>query len=229
MPRLRKSHSAVFKDELGIIAVGMTPAFGIGQRALLVRTPDGNILWDCISLIDDTMVEIIKGLGGIKAIAISHPHYYTTMLEWSRAFGGVPVYLHEKDSEWILRNGPEIALWSGETKQISSGVTLIRVGGHYPGGTAMHWEAGAGGRGALFSGDLLQVVADRKSLGFMWSYPNFIPLGEKVVRKIEERVSPWKFDRIYGAFWNCVIETAGKRVVAQSVARHIELLSREPD
>ena len=27
-------------------------------------------------------------LGGIAAIAISHPHYYTSMVEWSRAFGG---------------------------------------------------------------------------------------------------------------------------------------------
>jgi glyoxylase-like metal-dependent hydrolase (beta-lactamase superfamily II) len=229
LPRLRKSHSAVIKDESGVIAIGTAPSFGIGQRALLVRTPQGNILWDCISLIDDTMVEIIKGLGGIKAIAISHPHYYTTMLEWSRAFGGVPIYLHEKDSEWILRSGPEVAFWNGETREISPGVTLIRVGGHYPGGAAMHWEAGAGGKGALFTGDLLQVVADRKFLGFMWSYPNFIPLGEKAVRKIEERVRPWKFDKIYGAFWDRVIEADGKRVVAESVARHIELLSREAD
>jgi len=229
LSRLRKSHSAIFKDESGVIAIGTSPSFGIGQRALLVRTPQGNILWDCISLIDDTMVEIIKGLGGIKAIAISHPHYYTTMLEWSRAFGGVPIYLHEKDSKWILRKGPEIALWSSETKEISPGVTLIRVGGHYPGGAAMHWEGGSGGKGALFAGDLLQVVADRKFLGFMWSYPNFIPLGQKVVKAIEERVSPWKFDKIYGAFWDRVIEVDAKRVVAESVARHIELLSREAD
>jgi glyoxylase-like metal-dependent hydrolase (beta-lactamase superfamily II) len=229
LPRLRRTHSAVFKNESGVLAIGTSPSFAIGQRAFLVRSAGGNVLWDCISFIDDAMVDLIRGLGGLKAIAISHPHYYTTMLEWSRAFGGVPIYLHEKDQEWILRSGPEIELWSGETKEIAPGMTLLRVGGHYPGGAAMHWAEGADGKGALFSGDLLQVVADRKFLGFMWSYPNFIPLGERAVRKIEERVAPWNFDKIYGAFWDRVIESDGKRVVAESVARHIELLSREPD
>ena len=56
------------------------PAFGIGQRALLVRTREGNILWDCVSLIDSDTVALIKALGGIYAIAISHPHYYTSMV-----------------------------------------------------------------------------------------------------------------------------------------------------
>jgi glyoxylase-like metal-dependent hydrolase (beta-lactamase superfamily II) len=229
LPRLRKTHSAIFRNESGVLAIGTSPSFAIGQRALLLRSAHGNVLWDCISLIDDAMVNLIKGLGGLKAIAISHPHYYTTMLEWSRAFGGIPIYLHEKDRQWIMRSGPEIELWGGETREISPGMTLIRVGGHYPGGAAMHWEEGAGGKGALFTGDLLQVVADRKFVSFMWSYPNFIPLGEQAVRKIQERVAPWKFDKIYGAFWDRVIESGGKRVVDESVARHIELLSREPD
>src|SRR3954447_14620570 len=100
LARLRKTHSAVFHGESGLIGIGTSPSFAIGQRALLVRSPAGNVLWDCISLVDDTMVEIINGLGGLKAIAISHPHYYTTMLEWSRAFGGIPIYLHEADSRW---------------------------------------------------------------------------------------------------------------------------------
>jgi len=36
----------------------------------------GNILWDCVSLIDSDTVARIQALGGISAIAISHPHYY---------------------------------------------------------------------------------------------------------------------------------------------------------
>jgi glyoxylase-like metal-dependent hydrolase (beta-lactamase superfamily II) len=229
LPRLRKTHSAVFRNESGVIGIGTAPSFGIDQRALLVRSPGGNILWDCISLVDDTMVELINGLGGIKAIAISHPHYYTTMLEWSRAFGGVPVYIHEADSKWIMRRGPELDLWKGETKEIAPGMTLIRAGGHFPGGVVMHWAQGADGKGALFSGDILQVVADRKFVSFMWSYPNFIPLGEKAVRTIASRTSSWQYDRIYGAFWGRVIESDGKRVVEASVARHIEQLSREAE
>ena len=53
---------------------------------------------------------------------------------------------------------------------------MICAGGHYPGGVVLHWAAGAGGKGALLSGDIVQVVQDNKSVSFMWSFPNFIPL-----------------------------------------------------
>src|SRR5215204_1049159 len=79
------------------------PAFGIGQRAILAHTPAGNVLWDCLALIDEATVDLLNGLGGVSAIAISHPHYYTTMVEWSRALGGVPIYLHAADRQWVMR------------------------------------------------------------------------------------------------------------------------------
>src|SRR5579871_256243 len=209
LTRLRKTHMATFRDDGGLIGIGTSPNIGIAQRALLVRSPHGNVLWDCVSLIDDTMVALINGLGGLKAIAISHPHYYTTMVDWSRAFGGIPVYLHQSDSEWIMRPDPCIALWEGGTKEILPGMTLICTRGHFEGGTVMHWAQGAGGKGAILSGDLLQVVADRKSLAFMRSYPNFIPLGEKAVRAVAATVAPFDYDVIYGAFWDRVILTDG--------------------
>src|SRR6266571_5082556 len=131
LPRLCRTHMPTFRDEAGMLGIGTAPAFGIGQRALLVRSPGGNVLWDCISLISDVMVDLLKGLGGIKAIAISHPHYYTTLTEWSRAFGGIPVYLHAADREWIMRPDPCIELWEGDTKEIAPGMTLVRTGGHY--------------------------------------------------------------------------------------------------
>ncbi len=90
--------NAYREHEPGIIGIGTQPSFAIGQRALLIRTPHGNVLWDCISLIDAATVTLIKGLGGLKAIAISHPHFYTTCVEWSRAFG-VPVHLHAADRQ----------------------------------------------------------------------------------------------------------------------------------
>jgi hypothetical protein len=225
--RLRKTHIATFRDDGGLIGIGMSPNFGIAQRALLVRAAAGNVLWDCISLIDPTMVDIIVGLGGLKAIAISHPHYYTTCVEWSRAFGDIPVYLHKADSEWIMRSDPCIQLWDGESKEIASGMTLIRTGGHYEGGAVMHWAQGAGGKGAILSGDLLQVVADRKFLGFMRSYPNFIPLGEKAVRAIAATVAPYQYDAIYGAFWDRVIPQHAGMAMDKSVERHIEWLQRD--
>jgi hypothetical protein len=86
--------NAIHELEPGLISLVTFPHFGIGQRAMFLRTPHGNVLWDCIALVDRATIEMINGMGGIKAIAISHPHYYTTMVEWSEAFGGVPVYLH---------------------------------------------------------------------------------------------------------------------------------------
>src|SRR5262249_22651407 len=138
----KRNMNAIRELEPGLIALLTFPHFGIGQRALFLRTPHGNILWDCIALVDRATIEMINAMGGIKAIAISHPHYYTTMVEWSGAFGGVPIHLHEADRKWIMRHSPSIALWKGQTKELLPGLTLICSGGHYPGGTVLHWGGG---------------------------------------------------------------------------------------
>src|SRR5258708_18052664 len=167
LKRLERSHMPTFRDEAGLVGIGIAPAFGINQRALLVPSGDGNVLWDCVSVVSDVMVELIKGVGGLKAIAISHPHYYTTMVEWSRAFDGIPVYLHAADQDSIMRPDPCLALWSGETKEIAPGMTLLRTGGHYDGGTIMHWAQGCEGRCALCAVGLWQAVARRKERALM--------------------------------------------------------------
>src|SRR5690606_11658126 len=138
------------------------------------------VLWDCIPLLDPALVEMVKGLGGVTAVAISHPHYYTSVVDWSRAFGGVPVYLHAADRRWVMRPDPAISFWDGDTKSLGDGLTLVRCGGHFDGGTVLHWQGGANGQGALLTGDIIQVVADRKHVSFMYSYPNYIPLSAAV-------------------------------------------------
>lgn len=229
LSRLRISHWSTFRDESGILGIGVAPSFGIGQRALLVRTPGGNVLWDCVPLVSDATVELIEGLGGLSAIAISHPHYYTAMVEWSRLFGGIPIHLHAADREWVMRPDPCIAFWEGETKEIAPGLTLIRAGGHFTGATVMHWADGAGGRGALLAGDVLQVVADRKHIGFMRSYPNYLPLSAASVRALAQRVAPFSYDAIYGAFWTLVVPENARERMEISVERHISWLERGPD
>ena len=177
LPALAAGHFNGWRQhEPGIIGIGTQPQFAIGQRALLIRTPNGNVLWDCISMLDAATVTLINGLGGLKAIAISHPHFYTTMGEWSRAFGGVPVHLHAADQRWIMRPDPCVKLWQGETLSLLPDVTLIRGGGHFPGGAMLHWAKGAGGRGVLCASDIATVTTDRKFFTFMRSYPNLIPL-----------------------------------------------------
>src|SRR5262249_1664556 len=152
--------------------------------------PKSNVLWDCVPLFDEAVVEAIKSLGGISAIAISHPHYYSSMVEWSQAFDGVPIYLHFADRRWVMRPDKAIVYWEGEAKELGDGLTLIRCGGHFEGGTVLHWQAGANGKGALLTGDIIQVVPDRKHVSFMYSYPNYIPLSATAIERIVNAVEP---------------------------------------
>jgi glyoxylase-like metal-dependent hydrolase (beta-lactamase superfamily II) len=223
--RLTNRNSLKAKES-GLIGIGIDPHFAIGQRALFVRTPKANILWDCLSLLDEAVVEAVKAMGGISAIAISHPHYYSSMVEWSRAFGGVPIYLHAADRQWVMRPDKAIDFWEGETRTLAEGLTLIRCGGHFEGGTVLHWAGGAGGRGALLTGDIIQVVPDRKYVSFMYSYPNYIPLTASAIERIVKAVEPFEYDRVYGAFWDMVIEKDGKAVVKRSAERYIRAIGR---
>ncbi len=221
LPALNARHANVFRTyEPGIIGIGSEPTFAIGQRALLLQTPHGNVLWDCIANLDAATVTLIKGLGGLKAMAISHPHFYTTMLEWSRAFD-VPVRVHAADREWISHPDTMIKTWEGETLALLPGVTLIRCGGHFPGGAVLHWADGAQGMGVLCSGDIATVAADRRSLSFMRSYPNLIPLSEREVARIGAALEPFAFETIYGHYFDRVIARGGKQAMRDSVARYI--------
>jgi hypothetical protein len=223
--RLTNRNSIRF-EEPGLIGIGIDPPFAIGQRALFLRTPECNVLWDCLSLLDQAVVEAIEALGGISAIAISHPHYYTSMVEWSRAFGGVPIHLHAADRQWVMRPDEAIVFWEGETKTLAEGLTLVRCGGHFDGGTVLHWAGGAAGRGALLTGDIIQVVADRKHVSFMWSYPNYVPLPASAVERIVQAVEPFAYDRVYGAFQDLVIHRDGRTVVEQSARRYLRAIGQ---
>ncbi len=220
----RSSSNAWRVLEPGLYEIVTTPAFAIGQRAQLLRTPAGNILWDCIALIDAATVDLVKSLGGVAGIAISHPHYYTCMVEWSRAFGGVPIHLHEADRDWIFRDDPAIKLWKGERNELLPGLTMICCGGHFPGGIVLHWAGGAGGKGALLSGDIVQVVQDRKTVSFMRSFPNFIPMSAPAVERVVNALAPFAFDRIHGAFPTRTIWKDGKRVLETSAKRYLDYI-----
>ena len=225
LDQLRKSHRNSLRwEEAGIIGIGVEPQFAIGQRALFVQSAQGNVLWDCVPLVDPALVECLQALGGVSAIAISHPHYYSSMVEWSRALGDAPAYLHEADREWVMRPDAAIQFWQGDTKPLN-GLTLIRCGGHFAGGTVLHWPAGADNQGALLTGDIVQVVADRRHVSFMYSYPNHIPLSAATVRSIADCLEPYPFERVYGAFWDQNIRQDGKAAVRRSVERYLRALN----
>src|SRR5437764_4953687 len=136
LEKLRGDHRNAFRQyEANLIGIGTVPEFAIGQLALLIRTPDGNFLWDCIMLVDDATVEMISAMGGLRGIAISHPHYYSAMLEWSAAFENAPIFLHAADREWVMQAGKAIEFWDGARKELAAGLTLSHCGGHFAGGT----------------------------------------------------------------------------------------------
>lgn len=222
---LRREHRNLVRvEEPGLVGIGTTPKFAIGQRALLVQSAGGNVLWDCISLIDDATVEAVRGLGGLAAIAVSHPHYYSSVVEWSRAFGSVPIYLHAADRLWVMRPDPAVVFWDGETQALHDGITLVRCGGHFEGGSVLHWPAGAGGKGALLTGDILQVAMDRRHVGFMYSYPNYIPLPAPAIDRIVAAVEPLAYDRIYGFMFDLTIASGAKEAVARSANRYLKAI-----
>jgi glyoxylase-like metal-dependent hydrolase (beta-lactamase superfamily II) len=219
---LAQSHINAFREyEPGVIGIGA--GFAIGQRELLVCTPQGNVLWDCVATLDDATVSLIGSLGGIDAIAISHPHFYTTMVEWSRAFN-CSIHLHAADRAWIMRPDPAIQLWEGETLKFWDDVTLVRCGGHFEGGTVMHWASGAEGRGIVCAGDILFVTTDRKWVSFMRSYPNLIPLSAQAVTRIGAVLAPFSFDVIYGHYFDRVIAANAKQILEKSIARYVDAI-----
>ena len=226
--RLREggSRNRFAQEEHGLWGIGTEPKFAIGQRALLVPGPGGNLLWDCISLLDDETVAQVRDLGGVAAIAISHPHYYSSMIAWSEAFGGVPVYIHERDRQWVQRAGV-VEFWSGDSVEALPGRTLYRAGIHFAGGAILHWPQGADGRGALCTGDIFQVVADRRWLSFMYSYPNYIPEHPDTIRRALGMVESLDFAVIYGAFWGRVLTQDAKAAVVRSARRYFEHVGLE--
>ena len=220
LDELRRDHRAEIREEApGLVGLGCEPSFAIGQRALLVPAPGGNVLWDCISLLDDELGARVEELGGIAAIAISHPHYYSSMVEWARAFDA-PIHLHAADREWVMRPDERIDFWDGETRGLGEGLTLLRLGGHFAGGTVLHWAA----RDALLSGDIVQVVQDRRWVSFMYSYPNLIPLPGATVLEMARRLEPWAFSTLYGAWWGTVIRADASAIVQRSARRYASAL-----
>lgn len=225
MDTIRGTHKNVFKDlEPGLTGIGSEPRFAIGQRALLLQSPEGNILWDCITLLDDDTIDRVHALGGIDRIAISHPHFYSAMIEWSKAFDA-PIYIHEGDRQWLMRADPAVIAWSGDTHELGGGRTLIRCGGHFAGSQVLHWAGGAGGKGALFTGDTVYVVADRRYVSFMRSFPNLIPLPPSAIHAITQTLDPFAYDRIYSGWFGSVLPENAKANLTYSAQRYLDAIT----
>ncbi len=224
MAALRGAHHNHLGPQGELTGIVSVPRVAIGQRALLV--PDGagsNLLWDSITLFDADTAAAIERRGGLSGVAISHPHYYSAMVEWAHYFD-CPIHLHAADREWIMRPDPRIELWDGERRELGNGLTLINTGGHFEGATVLHWAGGGGGEGALLVGDICGVVPDRRYVTFLWSYPNRVPLPARAIERIGAALAPFSYRTIYAAFWDDEVQDA-EAVIERSVRRFVDAVS----
>lgn len=214
--------NTIINEEDGLTSITTSPSFAIGQTAYLIQNSGINLLWDCITFLDEDTIKSIEELGGIDAIALSHPHYYSAQIEWAEQFDAV-IYIHENDRQWVTRESERIIFWNGDSIQLANGLTLYRLGGHFDGGSVCHWENDARQKGILLTGDIIQVVADRKWVSFMYSYPNLIPLPAAQVEEMAAKVTGLRFDRLYNAFHK-IIKTNAHESVQKSAIRYIQAL-----
>lgn len=209
------------EKEPGVWAIHTEPSFAIGQHAYFIETAEGNILWDCVTLLDEATIRRVNDLGGIRHIVVSHPHYYSAMAAWSEAFQA-QLWIHAHDREWVVNAPSRISYWAGEDLPLSGGFTVHRSGGHFRGYQVGVWN------GALFAGDQPQVCMDRRWVSFLYSYPNMIPFSAATVRRLGDHLAALEFNRIYGAFGRNVPADA-KGVVARSVDRYLRALETDRD
>jgi glyoxylase-like metal-dependent hydrolase (beta-lactamase superfamily II) len=211
--------------EPGLTGIAVAPVVGIGQRAILVESSSGCVLFDCIPFIDESVIRYVVRRGGLKAIVPSHPHFYGAMVAWSDAFGGAPIFVHEHDRDWVQRQSPAIRFWQGDVRVLDDGLTMIRCGGHFEGGTVVHVAGGSAGKGSLLGGDIVMVTENGRGVSFMRSYPGYIPLYRNQIEHIAAVLRPFAYERVYGPWWDRVIGIDGATVVADAAARHLKVLT----
>jgi len=221
MAALRARHAIDLRTEDGILTMSMAPPFAIGQRAFLIPHGGKRLMWECLSLVTPEAVGTLEALGGVSAIAVSHPHFYSAMAAWSEALGGVPVYTHEADRSWVQCASSNQRFWRGERLALSADLELVHLPGHFPGSAGLWWRRGPHGKGALLPGDALQVTMDRRHVTFMYSYPNHIPLGPSTVRHLRRVVAALTYDDVFGFSRGRQIIGAAQAAVEASFERYL--------
>lgn len=214
----KQHRNIIEKIAENLYAIYTAPKFGIGQRAFLVVSPGGNVLWDCVTLLDASTIDIIQKLGGIKAIVLSHPHYFSTIVEWSEKFQA-DIYVHAEDEKWLGRRNNKLRLWEGDMEPLWDQIKIVRCGGHFPGACVLHWPEG---EGTLLVGDTIQVSPNLSTVSFMYSYPNNIPLPKKDILAIAAAVKLLQYNVMHGAF-GLSIRTDATAVMKKSVQRYLKI------
>lgn len=217
---LANNHRNLIREiDAGLFELTLKPQFAIGQRALLVVAPGGNILWDCIPLLDKLTIEFIRSKGGIRSIAVSHPHFYSNMDEWAEVFG-CRIHIHESDKEWVTSESDNISFWNGREMGLWNGMRIINVGGHFPGSSILHVPF-LSTKGVVLCGDTFVVSPSKRHIAAMYSYPNKIPLPLSEVTRIRGQMQSLEFDTIHAWIDNQSIIGNAKLILEKSLAKYV--------
>lgn len=216
---LQQSHHNVFTPDTinpRIWSIRTAPNFAIGQRAMLLQTPNGNILWDLITLLDADTVAKVNELGGLAAIVISHPHYYTTLHDWSATFPDAKLYIGGPDEDWLVDREANLHFLTRSHTAILPDVTAVLSGGHFPGSLCLHWDS------QLFIADTILTVPSARnpipgtpgslSYTFWYSVPNRIPLPPSQIWGVWESVRGLEWHSTFGAFMGMDVRTTADEV-----------------
>ncbi|GAB3488116.1 hydrolase [Amycolatopsis cihanbeyliensis] len=214
---LRRDHGR------GVYSLRREPRFAIGHWSFLVRTAHGNLLWDPPAYLDEEVLGLVRELGGVDVIAVSHPHMFAAQVSWSHAFGRVPVLVNADDQEWVPRADPVVEYWKDHAEPLP-GVELIQLGGHMPGSSVARTSDGT-----LLVGDTISGVPVHPAwVSFTRNYPKLVPLSPAVVRRIVRRLDAYEYDRLY-TLGGDTIDSQAKAVVHRSADSHIRWAGGEFD
>lgn len=213
-------HETLHRDHgRGVHSLRREPRLAIGQWSFLVQTAHGNLLWDPPAYLDDEVIGLVCGLGGVAVIATSHPHMFAAQVSWSHAFGRVPVLVNADDAEWVPRPDPVIDYWQDHAEPLP-GVELIQVGGHMKGSSVARTSDGS-----LLVGDSISGVPKHPAwVSFTRNYPKLVPLSPAVVRRIVDRLDAYDYDRLY-VLDGYTIDSGAKQAVHRSADSHIRWAS----
>lgn len=215
--------------EPNLFSVRPVPTFPTGQRALLLHTKHGNLLWGSVTVIDDATVRKIQTLGGLTAIAASQPRHFASIVEWSHAFGNVPVYVHATNRRWVMRPDAVVRYWEGGELHLPHHVTLVHVGGYVEGGTLLHWPAAASGGGALLTGDMVQVLPHRKGVGLLSNSRDLVPRSADGVRKLASAIEGLEFEALHDAWSDQGITQGARAIVLESASCYLRAVTGRQD
>ncbi|WVR03655.1 hypothetical protein IAU60_000650 [Kwoniella sp. DSM 27419] len=235
-----RKHRLLVDDEDERISMIVTePGFAINQTPILVETSVGSYIWDCAAFLSLPLVGHLSTLRKpLKGIAISHPHFFSTSLTWSRALQ-VPLYLCEDDKEWYQRSGDitegdQVEWWTGE-KVLSQGLKLVQCGGHFPGSAVLYWDRLAEPAppkgdlptkptpvtGIILTADTIMVQPTQKGFSFIWSVPNMIPLRPRSILAINERLKTLAFAQATSSWPYRWIRADAKKVLEESTTAYL--------